>query len=100
MCGILAYLGDDRAAGAAFVRRANGALAHRGPDDEGEFAARGVALGHRRLSIVDVSRAGHQPMVSPDGRWVLAYNGEIYNHGALRAALGRAWEFRSHCDTE
>jgi len=86
-------------------------LAHRGPDDSGTWldGPAGIALGHRRLSILDLSRAGHQPMVSASGRFVLAYNGEIYNHGDLRKALdrrsgteGAAAErtWRGHSDTE
>lgn len=85
--------------------RMTGALARRGPDDDGHWldAAAGIALGHRRLAIVDLSPAGHQPMTSASGRWVLAFNGEIYNHLELRAALdesGRAPEWRGHSDTE
>ena len=83
------------------------ALAHRGPDDEGVWSddeAR-IGLGHRRLSIVDLSPAGHQPMRSADGRFVLTYNGEIYNHAEVRAELeasGRIPEegWRGHSDTE
>src|SRR3954467_2530550 len=79
-------------------------LVHRGPDDEGVWrdAAAGVALGSRRLAIVDLSPAGHQPMISESGRYVLAYNGEIYNAEELRAALRRDGEirFRGHSDTE
>lgn len=78
-------------------------LTHRGPDDAGTWIdpPAGVALGHRRLSILDVSEAGHQPMVSPRGRYVLVYNGEMYNAPALRPeleSLGIA--FRGHSDTE
>jgi asparagine synthase (glutamine-hydrolysing) len=77
-----------------------GLLAHRGPDDEGLFVDHeaGVALGFRRLAVLDLTPAGAQPMHSHDGRCVLAYNGEVYNHGALRAGLVRAW--RGHSDTE
>ncbi len=61
----------------------------------------GVALGHRRLSIVDLSAAGHQPMTSADGRWVLVLNGEIYDHADHRARLeGDGFVFRGHSDTE
>lgn len=79
-------------------------IAHRGPDDEGLYSSRcgGFGLVHRRLAIVDLSEAGHQPMFSPDQRYVLAFNGEIYNHQALRSELDKvapqAW--RGHSDTE
>jgi asparagine synthase (glutamine-hydrolysing) len=79
------------------------ALVHRGPDDAGDFvdASAGVALGFRRLAIVDVSPAGHQPMRSSDGRLVIAFNGEIYNHRDLRAGLEREGvAFRGSSDTE
>lgn len=79
-------------------------LHHRGPDDGGTYvdAARGVALGHRRLSILDLSPAGHQPMASHDGRLVLVYNGEVYNHLHLREDLTRnhGVTFRGTSDTE
>jgi asparagine synthase (glutamine-hydrolysing) len=81
------------------------ALAHRGPDDFGYWCQRdvGLALGQRRLSIVDLSPAGHQPMRSASGRYEIIFNGEIYNHRAVRseleaAGLGAAW--RGHSDTE
>jgi asparagine synthase (glutamine-hydrolysing) len=81
------------------------AIAHRGPDDSGAWIdqASGAALGFRRLSIIDLTAAGHQPMLSPDGRFVLAFNGEIYNHLALRvelAAAGHAPCWRGHSDSE
>ena len=81
------------------------ALAHRGPDDFGYWFERdvGLAMGHRRLSIVDLSPAGHQPMASASGRYQLTLNGEIYNHVALRAELersGAASAWRGHSDTE
>lgn len=100
MCGIAGYLGDDSARGAAFAERANRLLAHRGPNDQGIYLGTGIALANRRLAIVDLSAAGHQPMISPDGRWVLAYNGEIYNHTRLRSRLESRWDFRGHSDTE
>ncbi|MEM9784389.1 MAG: asparagine synthase (glutamine-hydrolyzing) [Pseudomonadota bacterium] len=81
------------------------AIAHRGPDDQGQWhdLAAGVALGHRRLSIIDLSAAGHQPMTSPSGRFVMVYNGEVYNHLDLRAALeesGRAPRWQGTSDSE
>lgn len=80
-------------------------IVHRGPDDSGVWVDEmgGVALAHRRLSIVDLSAAGHQPMLSAGGRYVLAYNGEVYNHLELREALGTesaAPPWRGHSDTE
>ncbi|RBL62665.1 asparagine synthetase B, partial [Xanthomonas oryzae pv. oryzae] len=79
------------------------ALRHRGPDDAGTWcdAQAGVALAHQRLSILDLSPLGHQPMRSADGRYVLAYNGEVYNFAQLRAALSAlGHRFRGHSDTE
>ena len=78
-------------------------LTHRGPDDAGAVVLDGdrVALGHRRLSIVDLSPAGHQPMANEDGTVWITYNGEIYNHEALRAELeAKGHRFRSRTDTE
>jgi asparagine synthase (glutamine-hydrolysing) len=75
------------------------ALHHRGPDDSGILIDGSVGLVHTRLAIVDPSPLGHQPMEHPDGRWALTYNGEIFNHLDLRAALGSA-RFRGNSDTE
>lgn len=78
-------------------------IRHRGPDDHGAWtdADAGVYLGFRRLSIIDLSEAGHQPMSSPSGRYVILFNGEIYNHAALRDDLrGTHDRFRGHSDTE
>src|SRR5579875_910000 len=79
------------------------ALAHRGPDDRGVWmdAPAGIALGHRRLSVIDLSPLGHQPMASASGRWVVSFNGEIYNFKELGKELeGAGRRLRSHCDTE
>ncbi len=81
----------------------NDALRHRGPDDEGVWLDEeaGIALGQRRLSIIDLSPAGHQPMVSADGRFVMSYNGEVYSHEEMRGDLvARGIQFRGHSDTE
>jgi len=92
MCGIAGFLFTSRSdlkEPDRVLRSMTSALAKRGPDDEGHWVDRsaGVALGHRRLSIVDLSPAGHQPMVSRSGRYVLVYNGEIYNHQEVRDEL-------------
>lgn len=93
MCGIVGFWAgpgayDGQGAGQTVGRMAD-ELRHRGPDDAGVWSdpELGVALGHRRLSIVDLSPTGHQPMVSASGRFVLCFNGEIYNHRAIRARL-------------
>ncbi len=105
MCGIAGIIGarlpgPELEAGTERMRLA---LRNRGPDDTGTFLspATGVALTHTRLAILDLSAAGHQPMRSPDGRHVIVFNGEIYNHAALRRGLEAAGEqFTSHSDTE
>ena len=94
MCGIAGIIGSR--ASLDTVSAMTSLLRHRGPDGEGSWSAPGVALGHRRLSIIDLSHAGDQPMVL--GSHVLTYNGEIYNYQALRAQLPGPW--RSTCDTE
>jgi asparagine synthase (glutamine-hydrolysing) len=85
----------------------NDRISHRGPDSDGYWhdANTGMALGHRRLAIVDLSPAGHQPMLSADGRFIIAFNGEIYNHLSLRASLEKKMTidslvWRGHSDTE
>ncbi len=105
MCGIAGIIapdgGWDEARLGQMARAMAEAITHRGPDDSGVWAdARsGVALSHRRLSIIDLSQHGHQPMVSSSERYVLSYNGEIYNFKALRAQLdGYPW--RGESDTE
>jgi asparagine synthase (glutamine-hydrolysing) len=85
------------------VRPMIDSLRHRGPDDRGIWADDNISLAQARLSIVDLSEAGHQPMISADGRFVIVFNGEIYNHVEMRRMLegdGRAYEWRGHSDTE
>ena len=107
MCGISGFWDFHRSTSpdelSKICRRMNNSLSHRGPDSSGIWtdADQGLALGHRRLSVIDLSAEGHQPMISADGRWVLNYNGEIYNHGELRESLaGAGCRFRGHSDTE
>ncbi|MBS1581532.1 MAG: asparagine synthase (glutamine-hydrolyzing) [Bacteroidetes bacterium] len=105
MCGIAGVHGlrgiDDPG---RLVRHMTDALAHRGPDAEGAWTDDAVALGHRRLSIIDLSHASDQPFHSADGRYVIAFNGEIYNYQELRAELERQAPvppaFRTRSDTE
>jgi len=103
MCGI-AGIASARPVEPQLIARMAGALAHRGPDDQGVWLSddRRLGLGHRRLAIVDLSPQGHQPMTSVDGRWVLSFNGEFYNHTELRAELDaeRQRNWRGHSDTE
>ena len=104
MCGIVGvWHRDRRPVDAALLERQRDAMRHRGPDDDGTWIAPGgdVGLGHRRLAIVDLSAAGRQPMGNEDGSVQVTFNGEIYNHEALRADLERrGHRFRSRCDTE
>ena len=100
MCGIAGYYGVNGSARARWMTRQ---LVHRGPDDEGVWSSPShpLALGNRRLKIIDLSPLGHQPMRSYDGRWVLTYNGEIYNYPELRRELsGTGYVFQSQTDTE
>lgn len=102
MCGIAGAVDfDGKPASPAILRRMTAAIAHRGPDGEGIYVDGAVGLGHRRLAIIDLTEAGHQPMVSADGNFVLTYNGEIYNYRELRAELeAEGCSFRSRTDSE
>jgi asparagine synthase (glutamine-hydrolysing) len=102
MCGVVGIFHRDGApASPALLRRMMDAVAHRGPDGEGLCIDHSVGLGHRRLAIIDLSSAGHQPMATPDGRYVLSYNGEVYNFRELRTELEAAGHrFRSNTDSE
>lgn len=109
MCGLTGYFAPACELGGealqALLRPMADAIVSRGPDSAGYWVdeRRGIALAHRRLAIVDLSAAGHQPMQSPGGRFMMVFNGEIYNHLRLRAELesqGRAPAWRGHSDTE
>jgi asparagine synthase (glutamine-hydrolysing) len=107
MCGIAGFVNPSRGLSRPeleeLVLKMVATLRHRGPDDHGTWAdpATGVGLGHRRLSIQDLSAEGHQPMQSADGRYILIFNGEIYNFYEIKAHLEKAgYTFRGHSDTE
>ncbi len=98
ICGIIGFPESDRAIG---VRSMMMAMKHRGPDDEGIFQEEKICLGFVRLSIIDLSSAGHQPMASLDGRYVLVFNGELYNYIELRQELvAKGITFRTRTDAE
>ena len=97
MCGIAGMVGPG--ADVRTVARMTAAQRHRGPDGEGLWSAPGVALGHRRLKVIDLSDAGRQPMSTPDGRYSIVYNGEVYNYQDLKNHLSDVC-FQSKTDTE
>ena len=98
MCGINGIISTHIADKAAVIQKMNQRLSHRGPDDEGQWIEGHIALGHRRLSIIDLSAAGHQPMVSACGRYVMVYNGEVYNFQTLRQSID--YPYQSSTDSE
>src|SRR5688500_5779745 len=106
MCGFAGILtagGLGRMELGGHVRRMIGPLEHRGPDDSGDWVNEQaeVALGFRRLAIIDLSPNGHQPMSSPSGRYMMVFNGEVYNYRDLRRELEpEGYTFRGHSDTE
>jgi asparagine synthase (glutamine-hydrolysing) len=104
MCGIAGFIGRESPGRLAPIARAmSDTINHRGPDADGLWVDEdaGVALAHRRLSVIDLTTAGAQPMVSPSGRYVVSYNGEIYNFPHIRKELeSRGHDFRGHSDTE
>lgn len=106
MCGLAGVFASRGLSSEQLQRAAldmSGAIAHRGPDDDGVWvdATAGIALGFRRLAIVDLSAQGHQPMRSVSGRYIIVFNGEVYNHRGLRRELeSGGCIFRGHSDTE
>ncbi len=107
MCGFVGFWRlkgfDDQERDRQMLGQMRKRIFHRGPDDSGEWLdpITGFALGHQRLSVIDTTAGGHQPMVSGCGRFVLAFNGEIYNYRDIRQFLqGKGVVFRSNSDTE
>lgn len=104
MCGIAGIFATKTAAPSEIpsaIGRMVGIIDHRGPDDQGIWVGKGIALGHARLSVIDLTAAGHQPMPNEDGSIQIVFNGEIYNFVQLRAELSeRGYHFKSHTDTE
>jgi asparagine synthase (glutamine-hydrolysing) len=101
MCGIVgAFHGGGRLPDLETFTRCVERLRKRGPDDQGTWADYHVRLGHRRLAVLDLTPAGHQPMLSADGRFAIVFNGEIYNHQELRSQLSAPGGWRGNSDTE
>lgn len=102
MCGIagIIYKDQSKVVTSAILSRATDMLSKRGPDDAGAWTEGNAGLGHRRLSILDLTPSGHQPMFSADDRYVAVYNGEIYNFAELRREFGPAAQWKSDSDTE
>jgi len=102
MCGITGIINlNGETISPVILKKMTDAIAHRGPDGEGQWIEGNVGLGHRRLAIIDLSHTGHQPMISTDHRYILCYNGEIYNFRELRTELEAAgYWFRSRTDSE
>ena len=103
MCGINGVLNlqSSKKVEEHIIIKMRDALAHRGPDDKGIYIANTIGLGHRRLSVLDTSLAGHQPFLSDDKRYVLVYNGEIYNFKEFYPELIRnGFDIKTKSDTE
>jgi len=101
MCGIVGELSFSKPVYAGHVKRMNDAIVHRGPDDEGVYCEGGIGLGHRRLSIIDLSERGRNPIWTSDRAMAIVFNGEVYNYRELRARLqGHGYSFASETDTE
>lgn len=102
MCGIVGIINFKQSPVAhSQIKTMTDSLIHRGPDGEGQYVDEHVGLGHRRLAIIDLSSAGHQPMQTRDGRFTITYNGEVYNYKELRIQLSSlGYQFHSQTDTE
>ena len=102
MCGITGLIYTNNApVSPVALKTMTDSIAHRGPDGEGHWIDGNVGIGHRRLAVIDLSPAGHQPMITVDNRYVLSYNGEIYNFREIRGELeAKGYWFRSQTDSE
>ena len=100
MCGIAGFIGQNNSAHGDVIKRAVAGLKHRGPDGSAVKTYDGAVLGFSRLSIIDLSSNGMQPMESADGRYSIVFNGEIYNYLELRQELSPFYKFKSQTDTE
>src|SRR3954470_17961848 len=101
MCGIAGIVDPHVAPTDVEIGAMIAVIPYRGPNGSGRVCLQGAALGHRRLSILDLSEAGSQPMASADGRYQMVYNGEVYNYVEIRRELEQlGYTFRSHSDTE
>jgi len=101
MCGITGELNFKKAVVAENISKMVSAIAHRGPDDEGIFCNQEIGLGHRRLAIIDLSPAGHQPMWTSDKSLCIVFSGEVYNYREIRPELeAEGYNFKSNSDTE
>src|ERR1022692_4836301 len=98
MCGIAGYYSINQKFSSPDLKKMTDCLKHRGPDADGFFSDDIVGLGHRRLSIIDLSNAANQPMKSHNGRYILIFNGEIFNYQDVAKELKKEW--RTHSDTE
>jgi len=97
MCGVNGIISNKKDKQERLLKM-NAAMQHRGPDDDGMYIDEQVALGHRRLMIIDLSSAGHQPMTTPDGRYTIVFNGEVYNYQEIKKELD--YPFKSNTDSE
>ena len=97
MCGIVGILSKDKS---IHIEACNAMISHRGPDSNGLFRDGNLAFGHQRLSILDLSEQGHQPMQTEDGSLTMIFNGEIYNHQEIRDSLKGDYPFKSSSDTQ
>lgn len=96
MCGIFGFNFEDK----SLLKKGLSKIVHRGPDDHGIYLDKGISLGHQRLSIIDLTKKGHQPMCDKNNEVVIVYNGEVYNYKKIRKKLKKKYDFISNTDTE